>query len=262
MICVEHSRAHNCGVARTAILNWRIPREEVRMPLQVTCGCGKTYKFREEAAGHRVKCQACGQIIVIPGVNGAPKPPVPAPAPLADRSEGTHAGLAKPIVFVAMGAAAVLILVGLGMVVYLLFLKLPSDPGFTVSLSGEEQGSAPIQVSWLVTNTRNQPLVIKAASYNGEWEAPLADKNGYHRVEKGLPVTLTIGESCRLFQYSYFEDKVRSTEGARIFGSNKELTDKEKQDSEGMTYRKNIIYIDFDTNRGRFRYFPDEKAFK
>ena len=262
MPCLKNSRAHNGGVARTAILTWRIPREEVRMPLQVTCPCGKTYKFREEAAGHRVKCQVCGQIIVIPGVDGTPKPPEPAPTPLGDRSEATHAGMAKPIVFAAMGAAAVLILVGLGMVVYLLFLELPSDAGFTVSESAESQGPMPIQISWLVTNTRNQPLVIKAASYNGEWAVPLADKNGYHRVEKGLPVTLTIGESCKLFQYSYFEDKVRSTEAARFFGSKRELTEKEKQDCEGMTYRKNIIYIDFDTNRGRFRYFPGENAFK
>jgi len=38
------------------------------MPILVTCQCGKQYKFKDEVAGRRAKCLACGQVVQIPGI--------------------------------------------------------------------------------------------------------------------------------------------------------------------------------------------------
>ena len=37
------------------------------MPISGTCACGKDYKFKDEFAGRRAKCPACGQVVMIPG---------------------------------------------------------------------------------------------------------------------------------------------------------------------------------------------------
>ncbi len=49
------------------------------MPINVTCACGKAYRFRDEAAGRRVKCSDCQGWVQIPGQPVAPAPD-PAPA--------------------------------------------------------------------------------------------------------------------------------------------------------------------------------------
>jgi hypothetical protein len=36
------------------------------MPIRVTCACGKAYHFKDEFAGRRAKCPACGQVVQIP----------------------------------------------------------------------------------------------------------------------------------------------------------------------------------------------------
>jgi len=36
------------------------------MPIQVTCACGKVYRFKDEFAGRRAKCPACGAMVAIP----------------------------------------------------------------------------------------------------------------------------------------------------------------------------------------------------
>src|SRR5262249_18431768 len=42
------------------------------MPITVNCTCGKQYPVKEEFAGQRVKCPDCGQVLTIPGIQGAP----------------------------------------------------------------------------------------------------------------------------------------------------------------------------------------------
>jgi hypothetical protein len=42
------------------------------MPISVTCACGKAYHFKDEFAGRRAKCSACGQVVVIPGQHVQP----------------------------------------------------------------------------------------------------------------------------------------------------------------------------------------------
>ena len=38
------------------------------MPITATCQCGKKYTFKDQFAGRRAKCPACGQVVQIPGL--------------------------------------------------------------------------------------------------------------------------------------------------------------------------------------------------
>jgi hypothetical protein len=38
---------------------------ELDMPILITCVCGKNYKFKDENAGQKAKCPACGAVLVI-----------------------------------------------------------------------------------------------------------------------------------------------------------------------------------------------------
>src|SRR5487761_2700411 len=57
------------------------------MSIEVQCTCGRSFKAKDEHAGLRAKCPACGSVIAIP--QAAPEPP---PAPVdegfADLLEG------------------------------------------------------------------------------------------------------------------------------------------------------------------------------
>ena len=61
------------------------------MPIRVTCACGKVLHFKDEFAGRRGKCPACGGIVNIPGqrvVSVAPAPPpLPKGHPLPPQGE-------------------------------------------------------------------------------------------------------------------------------------------------------------------------------
>ncbi len=52
------------------------------MPIRVTCLCGKKYMFKDEFAGRRAKCQACGQVVQIPRL------PPDRSAACSERAEG------------------------------------------------------------------------------------------------------------------------------------------------------------------------------
>ena len=41
------------------------------MPIRVSCACGKAYQFKDEFAGRRAKCPACGGIVVICSTGGS-----------------------------------------------------------------------------------------------------------------------------------------------------------------------------------------------
>lgn len=51
------------------------------MPIETTCVCGKAYRFKDQFAGRRAKCPACGHLIQIPPAPSTPvhKPDAPAP---------------------------------------------------------------------------------------------------------------------------------------------------------------------------------------
>jgi len=61
----------------------------------------------------------------------------------------------------------------------------------------------------------------------------------------GLPITLAIGESCNFFEYDWF--LARKQPGPA---------------PDGDIYGKEVIYIDIETNRGTFRYRPNEWRFE
>ena len=58
------------------------------MPIRARCQCGKTYVFKDQFAGRRAQCPACGTILTIPGADLAPSPSPPQQAP-RDESRNT-----------------------------------------------------------------------------------------------------------------------------------------------------------------------------
>lgn len=94
------------------------------MPIQVTCACGKVYKFKDEVAGRRAKCPACGAVVAIPGVRVTAAPSAAeADAEAADAADAHR----SHIVLVALGGAAALVVVALAVVGYH-FLSQPAGP--------------------------------------------------------------------------------------------------------------------------------------
>ena len=72
------------------------------MAIKVACSCGKKLEVKDELAGRRGKCPACGKILMIPAA-AAPKLPVAAPphsvaaAQPAAASAGVAAGMPQRI---------------------------------------------------------------------------------------------------------------------------------------------------------------------
>jgi hypothetical protein len=94
------------------------------MPIQVTCACGKVYKFKDEVAGRRAKCPACGAVVAIPGVRVTAAPPAAeADADAADAADARR----SHIVLIALGGAAALVVAALAVVGYH-FLSQPAGP--------------------------------------------------------------------------------------------------------------------------------------
>ena len=89
------------------------------MPITVTCeGCGKTLKVKEELAGKRGKCPACGALLTIPGgsaedLEDSPywQIPVAAPRGRRPRRRPSRGGRPRWLLPVCGGAAGVLFLV-------------------------------------------------------------------------------------------------------------------------------------------------------
>jgi len=132
----------------------------------------------------------------------------------------------------------------------------PVEPGFRVS---HETWHAAIPGSpgsrfWQITNMLDEPLTINRVTYNGEWEAKLADDTGGNPSEGGLPITLAIGESCNFFEYDWFVAREQTPPEALSKATGPTPT--------RDIYGKEVIYIDIETNRGTFRYRPSEWRFE
>ena len=111
------------------------------------------------------------------------------------------------------------------------------EPGFRISRGVFSDPTFGITgLYWTITNTLDTPLKVTRVTYNGEWQAPRAEifAERLRRTEAGLPVQLTIGEACHIFQYQLGEH------------------------APGSVYTKAVIYIDIETNRGTFRHQVDE----
>jgi hypothetical protein len=106
-------------------------------------------------------------------------------------------------------------------------------PGFSADIENYSIENTLVSEWIKIENTNNQSLEISRVSLNGERDAPRAKHlYGYcvRDPEAALPVNVTIGDSTYFFIYNMNE-----------------------QDA---SYRKEVVYIDLDTNRGNFRYTP------
>jgi hypothetical protein len=88
------------------------------MPIVVRCACGKEYHFKDEYAGRRAKCPACGQVVRIPGARPAGRPSPHSPLQEDRRNRTRELAL--------LGSAGFVVLVGIGLVVYFLFFSGPA----------------------------------------------------------------------------------------------------------------------------------------
>ncbi len=88
------------------------------MSIEVTCACGKTYRFKDDNAGRHAKCPACGEVIRVPG-----EAPLPQGVPVAMPPKRGMSGAEKG----ALVAAAVGV-VALAIAIPVLMFRDPKDP--------------------------------------------------------------------------------------------------------------------------------------
>jgi hypothetical protein len=62
------------------------------MAINVACQCGKAFRVKDEVAGKRVKCPACGRILDIPEVSTPPLEVYPEPDPLGSLQNAAGLG--------------------------------------------------------------------------------------------------------------------------------------------------------------------------
>ena len=98
---------------------------------------------------------------------------------------------------------------------------------------------------WEVTNEGDAPLQISKVTVNGEFVCKPASGSGQYaayRSDGEYPVTATIGETRSFVQYG----PAPITSAQQVF-----------QTTRLSGYTKNAVYIDFQTDRGTFRYRVD-----
>ena len=85
------------------------------MPIVVRCACGKEYHFKDECAGRRAKCPACGAILSVPGLPAGhtseaaeQSAPLAAPPPADTVVKASKSRLALGLVVVLIVGGAIL----------------------------------------------------------------------------------------------------------------------------------------------------------
>ena len=149
------------------------------MPIVARCACGKEYRFKDEYAGRRAKCTACGQMIHIPGTRapGMPKPPRP------QREVSPEGEQSRTRELALLGSAAFVVLVGIGLVVYFLFLNgpvprapKPAAPSPATQQPSAAAASAPAQggglegneVKVTITNTLSTAVSFSVGEFTNK----------------------------------------------------------------------------------------------
>ena len=106
----------------------------------------------------------------------------------------------------------------------------PENPQFSISRRTSSASGTSLGAVWDVLNEAQSPLIVYRVRLNDEFDCPLASITGGYILgvdkEKSVPITLTIGETAHFL---------------------------ERYISDDSTYRKQVIFVDIDTNRGNFR---------
>jgi hypothetical protein len=108
-----------------------------------------------------------------------------------------------------------------------------AEPGFSVEHeyhSGGDTYGLVFWSGWVITNKTEDLLTVRRVTYNGEHQAPIGmfwPTGAVMCTDKKGPVTLTIGENQPYFEAAW---------GAE------------------QSYLNQVIFLDIDTDRGRFRY--------
>jgi hypothetical protein len=104
---------------------------------------------------------------------------------------------------------------------------------FDVRPLGQNMGGLSISRAWLLTSTEVDPLTINRVTLNGEYVAPIGKMMGtalFLDSNRSFPVTLSVGDTLVIFEYHV--------------------------NAVAQSYSKEVVFIDFDTSRGRIRYKP------
>ena len=112
-----------------------------------------------------------------------------------------------------------------------------SEPGFAVEEVVLTQGP-PENCAWSIKNLKEDKLIISRVSYNGEFEGLPGYVDGWFltKAQVEMPIEVTIGDRALFLQRRHWRD------------------------NEG--YAKDVVFIEVETNRGKFRYYVQEKSFR
>jgi len=138
------------------------------MPIVVRCACGKEYHFKDEYAGRRAKCPACGQVVRIPGTRPAGRPSPHSPLREDRRSRTMELAL--------LGGAGFVVLVGIVLVVYFLFFSgpAPRTPRPAAPSPATQQPSAPASEGPVPASGPPAPAAAPAAPASAPASSPTA----------------------------------------------------------------------------------------
>ena len=147
----------------------------------------------------------------------------------------------------------------------------PNSPVADAKKTFESVTQAVPPDDWIASD--NLPDII--ARWNVSYGHYLADSGKYEQAlqvfqialdlakvaDRSPPVTLTIGESGDFLQWSFTEDPHAVAQNRAFIN---ELAGKKPEPATdtGKVYRKAVIYVDIETNRGKFRYRPAESRFE
>lgn len=127
------------------------------------------------------------------------------------------------------------------------------SPGFTVDLRRNDSAVN----GWItITNQRDSALRVDRVRINGEYDCSLGREVGDSRFSvclpndrQSLPAEATVGDSVSVVQFAMVPKKTPPKDGLAYMTEG-------THDFAG--YRKDVVYIDIETNRGTFRYRPGE----
>lgn len=176
----------------------------MRMPIRVTCACGKEYKFKNEVAGRRAKCPACGKIVVIPSPRVA-SPQTPAPG-LVESSASAPRQKSKFLLFAGLGSAAlILLIVGIGLTCYFIFKSSPEPDVSTNPLVATQPPAAPPVTTPKSHENKPTPAAPEttAPSAPPSGAAPPAEKPAEPAKRDATPLSTPALQSGRLTEVNY-----------------------------------------------------------
>jgi hypothetical protein len=132
-----------------------------KMPITVTCRCGKQSNVADELAGTGIECSGCRAVMQVPVTSSAPPPK----------------GGSKTKLWVELAVGGLLLL-SVCIAGYFLFLAGPGDPEKEIVGKWEFDGRSETEIGWYLefkadgafTRTDHKDDVLKLSYADGKWK--------------------------------------------------------------------------------------------